>query len=72
VRTKSPDAKIRDLHDLEGQRFWAMILILIGVGVMIYGLGSIMKAMDVSLNQVEELSDRVEQLNASTSEPAKT
>ncbi len=60
------------LHDLEGQRFWAMILILIGVGVMIYGLGSIMKAMDVSLNQVEELSDRVEQLNASTSEPAKT
>jgi hypothetical protein len=72
VRKKSSDPQIRDLHDLEGQRFWAMILILIGVGVMVYGLGQILKTTDVALDQVEELTDRVEHLSESKSEPVKT
>ena len=75
MRTKSP--AILDLRDLEGQRFWAAMMIFAGLVLAVYGVGSLMKTTDTSLDQVSELTQRVEHLSkptvaASPSEPAKT
>jgi hypothetical protein len=73
MTTKDP--KVLELRDLEGQRLWAAIVTLIGFGAAIYGVGQLLKLTDVTMSQVEELSDRVDHLSrpvVSTSEPAKT
>jgi hypothetical protein len=72
VRTKNSDPKVRDLHDLEGRQFLAMIFVMIGIVAVIVGSEMLRKSMDVALSQVGELTDRVEHLSESTSEPAKT
>ena len=75
MRTKSP--AILELRDLEGQRFWAAMVTLVGLAIAVYGVGELIKTTDTSLDQVSELTQRVEHLSkptvaASPSEPAKT
>lgn len=69
---KSSDPKIRDLHDLEGRQFLGMIFVMIGIVTVIVGAGMLRKSIDVALSQVGELTDRVEHLSESISEPVKT
>lgn len=76
MRTKHNDPKVLELHDLESQRLWLAVVLLLGLGAAVYATGQLLSLMDTSLDQVAELSERVERLQAapapSTSEPAKT
>lgn len=72
MRTKSSDPKIHDLHDLEGRQFLGMIFVMIGIVTVIVGAEMLRKSIDVALSQVGELTDRVEHLSESISEPVKT
>ena len=75
MRAKKTDPKVLELDDLEKKRFWAAIILLIGLGLAVYGAGELLQASSKMLDQVDELSERVERLSvpaASTSEPPST
>lgn len=70
---KTSDPKVLTLDDLERKVFWYSLVIMLGLAAAAMGASLLISATNKSLNQVDELSDRVEQLAApSASEPPKT
>jgi hypothetical protein len=75
VKAKNQDPKILQLDDLEQRQFWGMILMVIALSAALVGMSMLIQTGNRAMDQVEELSDRVERLSvppASTSEQPKT
>lgn len=73
---KPRDPKVITLDDLERRHFWAAIILLIGVAITLFGAMEFSRTLHKSLDQTQELSERVERLSApaaaeSKSEPTK-
>ena len=71
---KPRDPKVITLDDLERRHFWAAIILLIGVAITLFGAMEFSRTLHKSLDQTQELSERVERLSApaeSKSEPIK-
>jgi prolipoprotein diacylglyceryltransferase len=73
VSKKPSDPKVLALDNLERRVFWYSLVIMLGLAAAAMGASLLISATNKSLDQVDELSDRVEQLAApSASEPPKT
>lgn len=71
---KASDPQVLKLDDLERRVFWYGLVILLGLTAAALGASLLMAATSKSLDQVADLSERVERLTPATtqSEPSTT
>jgi prolipoprotein diacylglyceryltransferase len=74
VREKNPDPKVVQLDNLERRVFWYSLIVMLGLAAAALGASLLISVTNKSLDQVDELSDRVDRLAVapSPSEQPKT
>lgn len=79
-RKEKSEEDVLQLRDLDGQKLRAMVLGLVALVVLVYAMAQLMDALNTSLDQQEEVTERLKALRqlgelrdakSSTSEPAK-
>ena len=73
MREKNSDPKVIQLDNLERRVFWYSLVVMLSLAAAALGVSLLMAVTNKSLDQVDELSERVgRQAEPSASEPAKT
>lgn len=80
-RRQDPDEDVLELRDLWSARTRALLLGTVALVVLVYAMGQLLDALSISLDQQEDLSDRLDDAHrqmrpqaatSSGSEPPKT